>query len=573
MKRPSKANATAMAAALAFAATAASAAIWTGGASGVLNTAANWDGDIATTAMAFTNDVALSLSSDVAVYDVFWNNGTLANNLQKNRNVAFNLNGHTLTNLTQGGWCGEGSTFTFSGGTFLNVAAGGTTNELSVNNGNRSYGLTLVATGADTVFVSSLYNRARNSDHPDVSFRFLDHARAYGDHYSLGGHGSTNEVSGGSSLTFDTTFTLGSVEAGYRGHHDNLFRLSGGTLAARNPNVAGTLYVANNGAVHDNFFLAENGATVTVYAVSVGINSTTNNTMRLTGRGTRLTQVPSSGPTSWIGNGAGSVSNRFVVADGAVAVFNRTMCIGTGSSIGNLFRVEAGGIVTNANVYFGHNNGGKKGECARSEVVGAGSEWKTGNLYVLNATDDASKAHELFVGDGGSLKAYSLRFFGKGNRFVVDDATAVIDSTLFTTNAGEGVTYGSDTSIKISGARASITCNQLNGADAGFEGSEVVEFVIPPNGWNVAPFAPYRGFKIPSGLTLRIDADSVKAYLKANPTGGTVPLMRVRNATSITVEDMPALSANLPQGCELVNAGGVLSVRIKAITPTVLSIR
>ena len=74
------------------------AAVWTGGASGTLNDAANWDGDIATSAMVFKNDVSLTLSADATVYDVFWNSTSLSDNLQKNRSVTFNLNGKTLAN-------------------------------------------------------------------------------------------------------------------------------------------------------------------------------------------------------------------------------------------------------------------------------------------------------------------------------------------------------------------------------------------------------------------------------------------------------------------------------------------
>ena len=78
-------------------------------------------------------------------------------------------------------------------------------------------------------------------------------------------------------------------------------------------------------------------------------------------------------------------------------------------------------------------------------------------------------------------------------------------------------------------------------------------------------------FTIRSGMTLTLDADSVKAYVKANPNGGMVPLMSTGNANrAITLEDASALAANLPDGCSLVNESGVLSVKIPGNAATVI---
>lgn len=410
-------------------------------------------------------------------------------------------------------------------------------------------------------------------------------------HFYVGANDATVEiVSGTVTNVLDQNFYIGNEGGAY----------SGATLEVEDAALVtkGSVVVGNGGGASDNAFVAKGGASVYANMINVGVNvgtnnlflvqggavvesysgfeigttSGTNNEFRVTGSGTKFTQSATASVVSYIGKGANSVSNRFVVADGALAVFNRILCIGTGSSYGNLFRVESGGIVTNANVFLGHNNGAKYGECARAEVVGEGSEWKTAYFAVINGTDDAQKSHECFVGKGGTLNVNnSLSFVGNGNRLVVDDATVNIGASLFTTNTQEGVTGASGTTIKIGGARASITCNQLNGADASFEGSEVIEFVIPEDGWATAPFTPYFGFKIPSGVTLRIDADSVKAYLRAHPSGGTVPLMQVRRSGStLTVEDLAALSANLPSNCELVNDSGVLSCRIKAPGLTII---
>jgi hypothetical protein len=92
----------------------------------------------------------------------------------------------------------------------------------------------------------------------------------------------------------------------------------------------------------------------------------------------------------------------------------------------------------------------------------------------------------------------------------------------------------------------------------------VFEFSIPERGWIAAPIKCTRSFSLPADVTLRIDEKSVAAYLQTNPRGGTIPLMRTGSTSrAITVADMDALSANLPDGCSLVNESGVISVKIK----------
>ena len=81
-------------------------------------------------------------------------------------------------------------------------------------------------------------------------------------------------------------------------------------------------------------------------------------------------------------------------------------------------------------------------------------------------------------------------------------------------------------------------------------------------------------FTVRSGVTLKLDAASVKAYVKAHPDGGTVPLMYTGSPNrAITIEDATALAANLPDGCSLVNEKGVLSVKIPGNAATVICFR
>ena len=72
-------------------------AIWTGGASGCLNDAANWDGSTASGEMMFANDCTVSLSSDLTVNSVFTANMPGIDYTDRfGRNITINLNGHTL---------------------------------------------------------------------------------------------------------------------------------------------------------------------------------------------------------------------------------------------------------------------------------------------------------------------------------------------------------------------------------------------------------------------------------------------------------------------------------------------
>ena len=131
------------------------------------------------------------------------------------------------------------------------------------------------------------------------------------------------------------------------------------------------------------------------------------------------------------------------------------------------------------------------------------------------------------------------------------------------TNKAETVTGASGSTVRIAGANAKLTTSFINGNDKAFSGSEVVEFVVPENGWESAPSTINQAFPIRSGVTLTLDAASVKAYVKAHPEGGTVPLIYTGSASrAITIEDATALAANLPDGCSLVNEKGLLSVKM-----------
>lgn len=560
------------------------AAVWTGGASGDFNNVANWDGGITTSTLVFTNDTTVTLSADAVVKQPLTDgNGTdvptgpIKNNYT-GKNVTFNLNEHTLTANYAGNqyWRVKDSSVAFMGGGTVEFVSGSTTNSVCADNNDRS-GMTLTVSGSGTKFVGSYYNRVANAANPGTRFNVLDGAEAIGPHFYFGGCNSTNEISGGASLTFDEAdgFVFGSYPAPSYLGYDNLLTIDGATLASRNPSSAGTLYIGKTGAAWDNLLLAKNGAKIDVYALSIGNTAATNNEMRVTGSGTKFTQVAISGATSYIGNGASSVSNRLVVADGAVAEFNRALLVGTGGSVGGTLRIENGGVVTNNSyVFIGHHGSANNGKSSRVVVTGEGSEWKSTSQWfnLVNGTGSAENAHEIFVGDGAKLDG-KLAMAGVGNRLVVSNATASL-SNLMTTNTTEGVTGASGSTIRIAGDNAKLTTSNLNGTDKAFAGSEILEFVIPENGWASAPFVATVVFTVRSGVTLKLDAASVKAYVKAHPDGGTVPLMYTGGPNrAITIEDATALAANLPEGCSLVNESGVLSVKMPKASGLTIIVR
>ena len=295
----------------------------------------------------------------------------------------------------------------------------------------------------------------------------------------------------------------------------------------------------------------------------------------VTGEGSLLHSMTN----STVGYYEGSASNRLVVADHAAAVFERTLRVGGQSSRGSALRIESGGSVTCRNAPAIGCNGASASAHSREArvfVTGEGSTWTATYLYVITGTNDVSGADatEVFVGDGGEINCQVLMLAGVGSRLVVSNATvSCTGNGLYTQHASglqpDNVAFSTNSTIRFVGADAKLTASTLNGGNnnKAFAGSEILEFVIPENGWARAPFQANVAFTIPDGTTLRIDEDSVKAYMKANPRGGTVPLLTTGSANlSITVASMENLAANLPDGCELVNESGVLSVKIPGRT-------
>ena len=87
------------------------------------------------------------------------------------------------------------------------------------------------------------------------------------------------------------------------------------------------------------------------------------------------------------------------------------------------------------------------------------------------------------------------------------------------------------------------------------------ELRIPEGGWASAPVVIKEAFTISDDTRIRLDADALKAFLKAG--GGTVPLIATDSASKAITADLTKISADLPEGCELTNKDGVIFVTAK----------
>ena len=541
------------------------AAVWTGARGTDIADPDNWDGEIATEPMLFGMDANTTLSQDLTVYGIFKNSEHSAS--YSGRTVVFDLGGHTLTSQNAGNRYLNNTTYRFTNGTILNVSSSGVTNSITLDNQNYPRCCIEVA-GVGTKFVGDYGTRAKQASGHGARFRVLDGAEAFGASFSFGGRYATNEVSGAASLTAASAILVGcfastaaSHSYNYGNYHDVLMVSGGSTL------TGGALYVGHgflksSAGSHDNHLLVSGGSTVSVSTFNLGTSGPNyNNTVEVSGEGTTFT---ASGKTMLGTDSSTSAAtgtphdNAFIVSEGATATLNGTTDIGCGGT-NNAFIVRSGAklSVPGNYIYLGYHDS-NAGAKSRVEATGAGTEAAFGNLDVRNNTGDASLAHQVIVSDGALLTANRLTFNGPGNMIAISNATVSVVNNLWTSS-------GSGTIFRFSGAVASLSASGINDTNKSILGSPVFEYTIPESGWATAPLRFNTVFTVPSDVTLRVDAESVKSYLKANPRGGTVPLMTTGSSSrAITVADMDALSAILPDGCSLVNESGVLSLKIKS---------
>lgn len=497
-------------------------AVWKGGATGDLNvgpwrnTADTADADITVDVLNFPCDATVTQTVDTAVYNPF---GSKTNQTAyKNRNIVFDMGGHTLWATRDDNGQGRhgiqgclGTTFTFTNGTFRAAPNGNTSKTNTVQTLGNTTDMKIVASGENTTLVASFTLSVRTGLH------LKNKAKAQGAKFTIAGSDNEFLVESGASLTGDWVYV------GYGNNTNDILRASGeGTTINSRLVVGGD---AMTQKTKGNTAILENGAT-------------------MAGSGAHHVHV----------NIAGT-GNTMSIRSGAKATVNYDVLLGGKS------------------MYDGHNNANIYGECGRLEVVGAGTSLTAGRHFLIrNGTGDASKAQELFIGDGATVTTSSsngLRIFGDGNKVIISNGTLNINH-VFNPN-GTSVQSGStiikyaatNTTIRIEGANAGMTAKYIRDLDDNqkLAGAPIFEFAIPESGWATAPVVFKEAFSISDDTRIRLDADALKAFLKAG--GGTVPLIATDSASKAITADLTKISADLPEGCELTNKDGVIFVTAK----------
>ena len=556
--------------AMAFAC-AAQAATWTGGADGYIDVPSNWSGDVTATAMLFTSDAYLRLNADYSVFRVFGQSGD-------NRHVTIDLSGHSLgttstANNSRDFWWANNTTICITNSSDTSATF---TQTASIELDHPNYHDTvLIVSGEKTAMNGRLFSRGG----PRFSFNVLDGATFSGPKMGIASNFSTNTVANGATVSVTESLIIGAgaqlaPHGAYAGAwHDNLLTVSDATISGDSL-LVGHGQSSNTGAPYNNTIIAEDGATVSFTSVIVGCGAAaTNNSIRATDSGTTL-----SATTMKVGTRTGAATgtlyatlpatNNTAIVENGVSASVKTTTIGAGGNAlvvrsGATFEGTSGGTVqllsdmTDAMITTA---GGAIG--SRIEVTG-------GTLHYLNdlkiGTQNATNhvyGHEVFVGAGGSLSEKPIYFYGVGDRLVVSNGTVDI-SGLYMGHSG-----GNHNTVRIIGESAFVKTAgwTVDGKATTFE------FAIPETPWEDAPFRITDNFTIPADFTLLIDDAALKTCRNRMKAQGmshvTIPLMQAKTnaevAKTITIADMTALSANLPDGCSLVNQSGVLSLKVKA---------
>ena len=338
------------------------------------------------------------------------------------------------------------------------------------------------------------------------------------------------DVSGSGTTFVGNYFSRAKQTSGFGAR----FRVLDGAVAQGNFHFAGrysTNEVSNGGAIYFGKGSNDFGP-----ALSVGGNDSYpnhyNNVLRVSG-GTVASRVSGNGSNRGsigIGHGTSSYGNWLIVQNGGTASASSYILVGPGKSHDNTLL-----------------------------ATGAGSTVSAWHVYLGTADDAEERNNAIVVADGSRMNVSStFHFRGKGNILSISNATVNIAYHL-------DPSAGTTNTIRFAGANPVLSCKDIVENVNSLKGSPILEYVIPEAGWATAPLRTTTAFSIPADVTLRIDEVSVKAYLKANPHGGVVPLMTTQSASrAITIADMDALSANLPNGCSLENESGVLSLKIKS---------
>lgn len=444
-----------------------------------------------------------------------------------------------------------GTTFVFKNGTFWCSKDGSATNSIYTHASNTTTNMTIVAIGEDTTLVSgfvlkypknialhvlngakaygALFGLGYSGEFrgAGTEVRFANNccvgpaeSSSFDSEASATPHGSVLLVDG-ATLTSETPASKGSIYVGYGSYsYDNaLVATNGAAIAANNIRVGlgglknGVLYTSSNntfkatgagttvtvpggnircgdGCSSGNLFLLDGGATASAKYIQVGTGSanfvSSNNTFKASGAGT---SVSASGGSIRCGYSQ-SLSNLFLVEDGAVVTNSYELYAGSGAATNNTFKIdglgtmvvatrfivggydtasadscgnsgilENGATMTNTVLWvnvMGAGNamsirsgaaatvsddvclGGRNmitdyatdcGANGRLEVIGAGTSLTCGkNFIVRNSTGDATKGQELLIGDGAGVTHDN----NNGFRFFGDGNRVVVSNGTLT---------------------------------------------------------------------------------------------------------------------------------------------
>ena len=388
-----------------------------------------------------------------------------------------------------------------------------------------------------------------------------------------------------------------SVNWGGKSYDNELIATNGATVAAKNIYVGsgnskntssnGTFKVTGEGTgvtaaealycghevTSGNTFLLEDGAGLLVTNLYVGYASATNNTAIARGEETKISaKIISVGGTESSHHPYG---NTFIFEDGVASASSKFLVNTVGAS--NMASIRSGATVT---VTYDVVLGGariqdrpadyvKYGAKGRIEVVGAGSTLSCGRDFpIRNSTGDSANAQELFVGDGATVtvgtSSDGLRLIGLGNRVVVSNGTLTVRALYPNGMTHSSVAYpATNSTFRIEGAVAKLSATYIRdlAEQKNLSGAPIFEFAIPEGGWTTAPVVIKEAFTISDDTRIRLDADALKAFLKAG--GGTVPLIATDASSKLITANLDAISADLPEGCTLRNESGVISVVAK----------
>ena len=521
------------------------AAVWTGGASGTLNDAANWDGDITTSTMVFTNDCTLTLSADATVKQPLTDgngtdvpNGPIKDNAY-NHAIIFDLNGHSLTanyDNTQY-WRNFGASATFTGGGTLSVMSGSTTNAIIADNGNH-YGMTLTFTGTGTRFVGSWANRLVATDKKGARLLILNGAEAEGPCFNFGGYNSTNEVSGGSRLRYhaptDSTangFCVGGqINAQQTGGAADVLKISdAGTVVepVATSTTNGLFKIGYGGAGTNNRgnrIVVENGAKLVLPRQTAighgGGNSngeyhSDDNELAVTGAGSTLINERSDTDYPTAVGRRGSF-NRLVIDDGAFAKLKGVSCggeaknqlgndsnglVSTYLSAYNSVKVDKGATLDAYAVFVGNQHSDYKqrvaqwgGQCYsnRVDILGGSTLYATNGQTIVGMI--APYFGNVLSVSGAGTKAkfgrydYAVTVGQAGscsNRFeVLDGAKVELDGSLFVAIGVDKNEWGyaSDGTTIVRGIGNVVRIEGAGSSVTGLQSSRIINLGSQTNG-------------------------------------------------------------------------------------------